>query len=289
MKKHSESFNRIGLVWKDNDEAVDSMLAKVIAYLTHKNKIIYAPKPHGHISDAMIVSFEDMAQNTDLIVTIGGDGTIIKAARRLSQYSAKLIGINQGRLGFLADIQPENFASELDEIMKGHFHAEKRLLLNITVQRDGSVVFRTSALNDAVIHKWSNIRMLELETSVNGEFVHRYRSDGQIVATPTGSTAYALSTGGPILYPTLDALLLVPISPHRLSHRAITLPGDSKINIKICGGQLGNARVTCDGQDDFELEPNDEVQIEKSPHSIDILHPRNHSHFFLLRDKLGWG
>ncbi|RMH22981.1 MAG: NAD(+) kinase [Gammaproteobacteria bacterium] len=282
-------FETIGLIWKNSDPEVLQSLHEVVEVLRGYSIRLLAAEQHDLFSAGEVSTLPEMARQADLIIPVGGDGTFIQTARHLSAFSGKLIGVNQGHLGFLADIQPDSIEATLNPVIQGQYLEEERFLLEAKVIRNGKTLFECKALNDVVVHKWSHIRMLQLETYVNGVFVHHYRSDGQIVSTPTGSTAYALSAGGPILYPTMDAMVLVPICPHRLSHRAITISSDSKIDIKVCGKTPVNARVTCDGQDDFELCKNDIVKIRKSPHTLTILHPEGHDHFHLLRDKLGWG
>jgi NAD+ kinase len=184
----------------------------------------------------------------------------------------------------LVDVSPDNLVHRLDQILDGEFEADRRTLLDA---RSNGIVGR--ALNDIVVHKWNSVRMIELETYIDGRFVNAQRSDGVIVATPTGSTAYALSGGGPLLHPSLDALLLVPICPHTLSNRPLVVAGDSRIELRIRDLEPEQVRVTCDGQVDLPLDADAAIRIERSSYRIRLLHPRGHDHYGILRAKLGWG
>ena len=221
----------------------------------------------------------------DLVITVGGDGTLLGAARALASSGVPLLGINLGRLGFLADLPTDALETCLAPILAGEFDAEERFLLAAQVNGDPPLL----ALNDVVIHKWNTARMIELETLIDGSFVNRQRGDGIIVATPTGSTAYALSGGGPLIHPALDAIALVPICPHTLSNRPLVVGGHSRIEIRADSAHdQGHVIVTCDGQADVFLTADSSVRIERAPHPIRLLHPRGHDHFQILRAKLGW-
>lgn len=226
-----------------------------------------------------------MGASCDLAVVVGGDGTMLGAARGLASSGVPLVGINLGRLGFLADISPDTMEVLLGPILLGEVDAEERFLL--TAQVNGGEPY--VALNDVVIHKWNTARMIEFETSIDGVFVNIQRSDGIIIATPTGSTAYALSGGGPLLHPALDAIALVPICPHTLSNRPLVVGGSSRIEIRVCGFDHGHAHIACDGQTDLPLAPDSQVMIERSAHPVRLLHPRGHDYYEILRAKLGWG
>ncbi len=226
-----------------------------------------------------------MGEACDLVITVGGDGTLLGAARALASSGVPLLGINLGRLGFLADLPTDALETCLDPILAGEFDAEERFLLAARVNGDPPLL----ALNDVVIHKWNTARMIELETLIDGSFVNRQRGDGIIVATPTGSTAYALSGGGPLIHPALDAIALVPICPHTLSNRPLVVGGHSRIEIRADSAHdQGHVIVTCDGQADVFLTADSSVRIERAPHPIRLLHPRGHDHFQILRAKLGW-
>lgn len=220
----------------------------------------------------------------DLIIVVGGDGTLLHAARELAPANVPLLGINLGRLGFLVDISPDHLEERLDQILAGEYHADTRAMLDVTT--DG---IEGRAVNDIVVHKWNSVRMIELETYIDGQFVNAQRSDGVIVSTPTGSTAYALSGGGPLVHPGLDALLIVPICPHTLSNRPIVVGGDSEIELRIRDYEHELVRLTCDGQINLPLAEGQAIHIRRGRHRLRLLHPRGYDHYSILRAKLGWG
>ena len=225
----------------------------------------------------------------DLAIAIGGDGTMLKAAHLACRHEMPLLGINRGRLGFLADIPANAFEEHLNAIFAGTFVEDERFLLHVEVLREGKSLLKSSAFNDVILQKWNIARLIELETYVDGSFVHRQRSDGLIVSTPTGSTAYALAGGGPILHPSLDALALVPICPHTLTNRPIVIDGNSLVEIVVGTREIDHARLTCDGDIELELAPGDRVRIQKQDKKIRLIHPKGHDHFSTLRAKLQWG
>lgn len=227
----------------------------------------------------------------DLVVVIGGDGTLLRSARALAGSRVSLVGINLGRLGFLVDVLPEHIESALDAILEGEYETDIRSMLTAAVlSSDGSPPERAyTALNDVVIHKWNTARMIEFETYIDGAFVNAQRSDGLIVATPTGSTAYALSGGGPLVAPSLDAILLVPICPHDLSNRPLVVPGASRIEVRVCGQDDGHVQMTCDGQNAIPLSRKSHLSVRRHPDQVRLLHPKGHNHYQILRAKLGWG
>jgi NAD+ kinase len=222
---------------------------------------------------------------------VGGDGTLLGAARSLAERRVPLVGINLGRLGFLADVSPEQIEGCLDRILDGAYAEEARCMLraHLDPAAGDAEPMPLLALNDVVIHKWNTARMIEFETYIDGVFVSAQRSDGIIIATPTGSTAYALSGGGPLLHPALDVIVLVSISPHTLSNRPLVVPGDSRIEIRVCGFDQGHIHVTCDGQTNFQPQPSARILVQKSPIRVRLLHPEGHDHYAILRAKLGWG
>lgn len=240
--------------------------------------------------DAERVPREALASRCDLVVVVGGDGTLLDAARSLSSAHVPLLGVNQGRLGFMVDVAPEAMRENLASIMDGRYETEERLLLSASVERSGvkDPAVRL-AVNDVVVRNQTTIRMIEFETWMDQEFISNHRADGFIVATPTGSTAYALSGGGPLLHPALSALALVPICPHTLSDRPIVVPADRCIRLVVRNVDRAQAMVTFDGQTSETLEPGDVVEIRRAPYSMRIIHPAGYSYFSILRDKLRWG
>lgn len=231
----------------------------------------------------------EIGQHIDLAIVVGGDGTLLHVARVLAQHGVPLIGVNLGRLGFLTDIPTDRMEDDLGRILDGDFKTEQRLLLDAEVMRDGKVMHRANAFNDVVINKGNLARLIEFETWVDGEFVNSTRADGIIVATPTGSTAYALSAGGPILHPTLPALVLVPICPHTLSDRPLAVGSDSQIEIAMTSTSRQSAHVTFDGQTNIALHDNDRLRVHRAERPVILIHPSRRSHYEVLRAKLGWG
>ena len=225
----------------------------------------------------------------DLAIAIGGDGTMLRAARLLADYNVPLLGINRGRLGFLADIPADAVESHLAQILDGQYVEDERFQLHCQVDRGGKTVLESSAFNDVIIQKWNIAKLVELQTFVNGTLLHSQRGDGMIISSPTGSTAYALSGGGPILHPSLDALVLVPICPHTLSNRPIVIDGNSTVEVVVGTPEIDRASLTCDGDITCELQTNDRVIIRKKDKRIRLIHPRSHDHFSILRAKLHWG
>jgi NAD+ kinase len=281
-------FENIGIIAKQHDDPrVAATVERAIAQLQ-----ALGVRTHFEQATARLIGRPDglaisaIGERCDLILVVGGDGTFLHAARELADYDLALVGINLGRLGFLVDILPDEIEHRLEQILNGAYDADTRILLDA---RMGERSSPERALNDVVIHKWNSVRMIEFETYIDGRFVNAQRSDGLIVATPTGSTAYALSGGGPLIHPRLDALLLVPICPHTLSNRPLVIPSQSRIEIRICNLEPEQVRVTCDGQIAVPLENGAAIRIERSPRRIRLLHPRDHDHYRLLRAKLGWG
>jgi NAD+ kinase len=219
---------------------------------------------------------------------VGGDGTFLSAARAIARFEKPLIGINLGRLGFLADISPTELPEKLHAILQGRFIEEKRYLLRTKIVRDGAVIHEETAVNEVAVHRWVTPSMIEIVTKIDNVFLNSQRSDGLIVSTPTGSTAYSLSGGGPILHPSLNALVLVPLNPHTLSNRPIVIDDSAEIEITFCQTKQINALVTCDQIEIPKVLISDKILIKKDPKPIRILHPEDHDFFQILRKKLNW-
>jgi NAD+ kinase len=232
------------------------------------------------------VVMEEIGRRADLAVVLGGDGTMLNIARKLAPFNVPLVGINQGRLGFLTDLSIDTMQQVLGAILEGQYITEQRMLLYAEVARSNVTTFGGLALNDVAINRGIGGNMIEFEVRINNEYVCLLRSDGLIVATPTGSTAYALSAGGPILHPSLDLVALVPVSPHTLSNRPIVVGPDAVVEILM--QRTAVARVHFDSHSHFDLEENDKVMVRRSPHRVTLLHPSDHSYYRMLREKLGW-
>ncbi len=288
-----KEFKTIGLIGKRYANAdVGEHLSILANFLKDRKLNVFVDTATASIFQSHnleSMSRQEMGEKCDLIIAMGGDGTILSAARSLSTYDVPMVGINLGTLGFLTDIAASQTTEKLAEILNGKYVSEDRLLLNVKVMRDGEQINESIAFNDVVVHKWEEARMLELETIIDGDFVNTQRSDGLIIATPTGSTAYALSGGGPIVHPTLNAFLLVPICPHTLSQRPIVVHGDSSVDVTISTKGHARAQVTCDGQINLGVVGGDTICITKLKHSITLLHPHEYNYYEILRAKLGWG
>ena len=284
-------FNTIGVITKPQAESARQTLQSLFAFLVNKNCNVIVDE---HIPDTINncnfkkASREDIGKQCDLAIVVGGDGTILNAVRSLAHAQVPLLGINVGRLGFLADISPDELEVSLDAILNGAYREEQRFLLEMQVLRDNKLIFECAAFNDVVVHIRDVARMIEFETRINDEFVNHQRADGIVVSTPTGSTAYALSAGGPILHATLDAITLVPISPHTLSSRPLVVNADSQIKILICNTKDGIAQATCDGHLSTDVHVGDHIKVKRKADKITLLHPKQHNYFEILRAKLHW-
>ncbi len=232
------------------------------------------------------LSTAEIGARADVAVVLGGDGTMLGIGRQLAPYSTPLIGINHGRLGFITDISLAEMPEMVPQMLAGSFEREERSLLEARIMRDGKPIYHALAFNDVVVNRSGFSGMVELRVSVDGHFMYDQRSDGLIVATPTGSTAYALSAAGPILHPRLQGFVLVPIAPHSLSNRPIVLPDDSKVDIQIIGGR--DVNVNFDMQSFTAVELDDTIEVRRSRHTVPVLHPVGYSHFATLRKKLHW-
>jgi NAD+ kinase len=282
----TQPFNSIGLIGKHGDSNIRDTLLSLSDFLLARDcKVLLEDETALRLSDHGLptATLDEIGEQCDLAIVVGGDGTLLHTARSLTDYSIALLGINMGRLGFLADVSPDDMLESIAQILDGKYDEERRSLLQATVG-DQTI----NAFNDVVIHKWNVARMIEFETYVNGRFVNIQRSDGLIIATPTGSTAYALSGGGPIVEPSLNATILAPVCPHTLSNRPIVVDGDSEIEVIISDRTDHNhVRITCDGLS--TTPPVDgKVFIRKHKNMIRLIHPKGHDHFDLLRAKLGW-
>jgi NAD+ kinase len=285
-------FKNIALVGKypslENAKHIHDQLNVLVDYLKKNNHQIFIEsktQQQAKLEGVESIALNDMTQHADLVIVIGGDGTMLGVARTVVDANIPLVGINQGRFGFLADLNIDSMLKNVELILKGDFLEDKRILLQADIIRSKAKIYDSFALNDVVVK--SSLRLIELEVYIDNKFVHRQRSDGIITSTPTGATAYALSAGGPILHPSLDAISIVPINPHTLSNRPIAVNGNSSIEIKII--HLDDAYVSIDGQIKFPLDLRDVIKIQKSKQTVSILHPKDYCYFEMLRNKLHWG
>lgn len=286
------NFKKIAIIGKYmNPTALQQMqadLADLAQHLSAKNIEVWIEQntaEHGQLTRFNTAALSEIGAKVDLAIVMGGDGTMLSVARNLMDNQIPLVGINRGRFGFLTDLRAEDMLAEIDKILVNHYQTETRMLLNASIYRAGKPIYTGVALNDVVIK--SGLRLIEFQVEINGKFVHKQRGDGLILATPTGTTAYALSAGGPILHPDLDAIALVPISPHTLSNRPITVSATSKIEVSLV--QLDEAYASFDGQFQVDLAQNDKVIVARAMQGITLLHPADYCYFDMLRNKLNWG
>ncbi|MFL0798540.1 MAG: NAD(+) kinase [Cellvibrionaceae bacterium] len=285
-------FHTIGIIGRLGSQRVVYSIKRLIRFLEKGNyTVILEEHTAGVVSghQCQVSSRTVMGETCDLVVVIGGDGSTLSAARIMAKYKVPLLGINRGRLGFLNDITPEEIETKVEEVLSGNYITERRFLLDMHLMRDNDLIGTSAALNDVVLHPGKSIRMLSFEVYIDGEFVQSQRSDGLIVSTPTGSTAYALSAGGPIMHPKLDAIVIVPMNPHALSSRPIVVNGDCEIKLVIADRNDIDPHVTCDGHEHFVTAPGDVIRIHKKSQQIELIHPVEHNFFETCRSKLGWG
>ncbi|MEC9342188.1 MAG: NAD(+)/NADH kinase [Pseudomonadota bacterium] len=284
----TKAFQHIGLITRLMDDKLEVIRSGLVSYLdeNHLTHVHGVVTPDRAADDNLARSLE----TCDLVIVLGGDGTLLASARLLASLDKPLLCVNLGRLGFLASVSPYEMFEALDEILHGRFIEERRMMLRGEIlDEDGTILARGVALNEVSLHRWAGLRMVEFETSVDGRFLNQQRADGLIVATPTGSTAYALSCGGPIVYPTLESLVLVPVSPHAMGIRPMTLPGSSQVEITVSPENREAGRVTFDGQGNHVLETHHRVIIRRHEQGIRLIHPVEYDYFEILRAKLNWG
>ncbi|MBU3540179.1 NAD kinase [Polynucleobacter sp. UB-Tiil-W10] len=284
-----KAFSRIALVGKYQADGIEEHLkdlAKLLKGLGCEVFLEAATAKHVGLKDFPTETAENFAGAIDLVVVLGGDGTMLGIGRQLAGSNVPLVGINMGRLGYMTDIPIQSVQATLPKIIAGEYEADTRTLLDAVVLRDGKEINRALALNDVVVNRSGISGMVELAVHVNGSFMYNQRSDGLIVSTPTGSTAYALSAGGPILHPHVAGILLVPIAPHSLSNRPIVLPQDSVTVIEVVNGL--EVIVNFDMQSQTNLQSGDKIEVRQSDKTIALLHPSNHSDYKTLREKLHW-
>ncbi len=242
------------------------------------------------VSEYPAASFAEIGQQASLAIVMGGDGTMLGAARHLAPFDVPVVGINHGRLGFITDIPLQHSTEALTDLLQGRYETDTCMLLSATVWRGTEQMFAATALNDVVLNRSGRGGMIEVRVEVNNTYMYTQRADGLIVATPTGSTAYALSSAGPILHPEVSAIVLVPVAPQTLSNRPIVIPADGVLNMTLTamGRSEGGASVHFDMQTWSDLMPGDRIVVQRAPHNIRFLHPAGYSFFSTLRRKLDW-
>ena len=283
------SFKTIALIGKYKSPEVAGPLLELARYLDgRKVKVLIDGLTAAQLKESRYpaLALEAIGGQADLAIVIGGDGTMLNIARALAPHDVALVGVNQGRLGFLTDISVETMIATIGAILDGRFVTEQRMLLEGQVHSGGKRTFEALAFNDVVVSKGQKGSMLELEVRVDGQFIYRQRADGLIVATPTGSTAYALSSGGPIVHPSLSVMALVPVSPHTLSNRPIVISSDCTVEIVVRDNP--EPRAHFDSHSRCDLREGDRIVVRRYPRTLSLLHPEGHSYYGMLREKLNW-
>jgi len=270
---------------------VDETLQRLISYLQAQKIDTYLDSDTAASFDLPlpVLARVNMDEKQDLIVVVGGDGSLLSAARIAIKKNIPVIGINRGNLGFLTDISPQDIETSLGKILAGVYIEESRSLVQAKIHDNETTFFQSDALNDVVLSRGIETRLIEFDVYINDQFVSHYRSDGLILATPTGSTAYALSAGGPIMHPNLNAMVIVPMFSHSLSSRPLVIDGDAKIDLRITENNAVDLQISCDGHEYHRVKPGQHVAIEKNIAKLRLLHPSDYHYYDTLRIKLGWG
>jgi NAD+ kinase len=288
-EKPRREFRTIGLIGKYQSKDIAESLFTLADFLRERGRTVLIEQGtagNTGMSGYVVASLDEIGSRADLAIVLGGDGTLLNSARRMAGHEVPLVGVNQGRLGFMTDIARGHMLEKVADVLEGRFTEETRLMLDAEVLRCGERVFLNAALNDVVLNKGDMGRMIEFQVRVDGEYLYNLRSDGMIVCTPTGSTAYSLSANGPILHPSVPGIGMVPLCPHALSNRPITVADHSVIEITLV--RPHDARVHCDGQARFDVHGGDVLRVARSQHSVILLHPPGYSYFHMLREKLHW-
>jgi NAD+ kinase len=285
----SKAFQTVAILGRYSDSRVADPMTKLAEYLTKAGIDVIALPDAAPTLKARAVQEAGIATEADLIIAVGGDGTMLYAAALTGSGKVPLLGVNRGRLGFLADISPPEMLENLEQILDGNYTRETRLLLEAKITASDGSQRLAVALNDIVLQRRETGRMVDVETRIADRYVNTHAGDGLIVATPTGSTAYALSCGGPIIEPLLDAVVIVPICPHTLGDRPIVIPANLDIEVRLLPRHDTKAEVSVDGHSLGELDPDDRLLISESANRITLIHPPGYDYYGILRSKLHWG
>jgi NAD+ kinase len=284
-------FKRVGLMGRREHPGVSKVVATLLELLDRRGIDVTIEDrlaTLAHFEKRAMMPRDQLGEMVDLAIVIGGDGSLLSAARTLVRHDTPVIGINRGRLGFLTDVSPDDLEQQVSAVLDGDFTTDQRFLLDVDVVRAGAIIGSAEALNDIVVNSGTSAQMIEFQLSVDGEFVYRLNADGLIVSTPTGSTAYSMSGGGPIMYPHLDAIALVPMFPHSLTSRPIVVHGNSELALEVVSRNQIHPVVTCDGQVSLTALPGDLITIRKKQKELTLLHPPGYSFYASCRDKLRW-
>lgn len=282
-----KTIRTAGVIGKQRSPQVAELLPALVTFLRARGIDVLIERSIAEMADdAEAVGCEAMGSRADVAIVLGGDGTMLFAARCLARFGVPLAGVNLGRLGFMTDIARNEMLGGIEGLLAGKFSTEARILLEAEIWRGGERLHRNQAFNEVVVNKGDLGRMIEMKVEVDGAFLYMLRADGLIVATPTGSTAYALSANGPILHPEVAGIALVPLCPHALSNRPITIGDGSRVEITLMSPHDG--RVHFDGQDRFDAHAGDRVSIARSSLAVTLLHPPGYNYYTMLREKLHW-
>ena len=287
-----EQFRNIGIIGRLGSAQVLDTIRRLKKFLLERHLHVILEDTIAEVLPGhglQTCSRKILGEVCDLVVVVGGDGSMLGAARALARHKIPVLGINRGSLGFLTDIKPDELEVKVAEVLEGRFLEESRFLLEAEVRRHGEAIGQGDALNDVVLHPGKSTKMIEFELFIDGHFVCSQKADGLIIATPTGSTAYSLSAGGPIMHPKLDAMVIVPMYPHTLSSRPIVVDGNSELKIVVADDLPIYPLVSCDGQNHFTCAPGDTITIRKKPQKLCLIHPLDHNYYEACRTKLGWG
>lgn len=288
-----QRFKRVILYARQHraNQDVNETLQRLVGYLRDEKIDTYidCDTATGFDIEVPIALRNTMGQKGDLIVVVGGDGSLLSAARMAIKVNVPVIGINRGRLGFLTDISPHDIEAQLGAVLAGDYLEEQRCLLHMRIHDETTTFFQGDALNDVVLSRGNETHLIEFDVYINQQFVSHYRSDGLILSTPTGSTAYALSAGGPILHPQLNAMVMVPMFSHSLSSRPLVIDGQASIDLQVSDTNEHELQISCDGHESCLVKPGQHVTIEKNAQQLKLLHPSSYQYYDTLRIKLGWG
>ncbi len=283
-------FTSIGVIGRPGHNGAVETLQRLHTFLQSKGRtVIFDTVTAGmlELPRVRVIPVEDVANHCDLVIVVGGDGSLLHVAKHV--YEVPVIGVNRGRLGFLTDVLPDELEQRIGEVLDGRFIAENRFLLNAEVVREDRSEAVGRALNDVVLHPGKAAQMISFELFIDGQFVYSQESDGLIVATPTGSTAYALSAGGPIMHPRLDALVLAPMYPHSLSSRPLVVDGNSEVRMVVGAKEELEPQLSCDGQVRYTARAGDQILVRKNDCFLKLIHPLDYTSYQACRSKLGWG
>lgn len=283
------AFKTAALIGKYKSPEIAKPLLELAGFLEKRGvEVLLDRLTASHIGDCPypVLRLEELGERANIAIVIGGDGTMLNIARTFAPYDVALVGINQGRLGFLTDISVDTMFETIGAILDGEYISEGRMVLAAEIYSDEQPVFDVLAFNDVALSKGVKGSMIEFEVRIDGQFIYSQRSDGLIVASPTGSTAYALSSGGPIVHPSLDVMALVPVCPHTLSNRPIVIGGDCTVEILV--RSAADPRAHFDSHSHYELKEGDRIVVRRYPRAVKLLHPVGHSYYAMLREKLNW-